>query len=276
MTCTVFSASQYDNGNNQGAVIQLINTSKTYYGKAKHRCVRVSKSLAYMIHAFTNVDCDGKIYRDHSKDSIFELIIDKRDMLMSSFAKLDPKGTELVTLDQWCRVMKDVSGIALPWKQLASRVIPSNALSGKSKKIGRGKCNVSYIEFLNPDELELQNRQFRDEGTDLINHIYVDRPLLLFIFDFFDVDNNGTIEANELDSSIKKINAQTKENLQLTFDPRHVFSLMDYDDSGEITRNEFLEMYRLTHTYHEKKKVKMAETENHVDEQQFSFGIFCL
>ncbi|RZF40750.1 hypothetical protein LSTR_LSTR011834 [Laodelphax striatellus] len=50
-------------------------------------------------------------------------IQNSRDKLMDVFSKLDPNGTETVTIHEWCQTMEAGTGLRLPWRMLRSKLV---------------------------------------------------------------------------------------------------------------------------------------------------------
>ena len=188
LVCTIFSASNYCNGDNFGAYItilphkfsdsQPVGTSGLYY--AVHRFKTSSAEIALEV---TN------------KMSLSSLIVRKKNALRMSFQAIDKNNSGQVSKAEWADVMLRVTGIKIRWLAIMKSLVPSNALTPRS---------VDYIDFLAaftaeiianaPADVAGQTRE--NAGLTMMDAMYVQRKKLETVFYYFDTNGDGVSDSH--------------------------------------------------------------------------------
>jgi serine/threonine-protein phosphatase with EF-hands len=186
LVCTIFSASNYCNGDNFGAYItilphkfsdsQPVGTSGLYY--AVHRFKTSSAELSLEV---TN------------KISLSSLIVRKKNALRMSFQAIDKSNSGQVSKAEWADVMLRVTGIKIRWLAIMKSLVPPESLALRT---------VDYVGFLDAftHEVVAKAAQGADgaasetAGLIMMDAMYVQRKKLETIFYYFDTDGNGVRE----------------------------------------------------------------------------------
>ena len=181
LLCTIFSASNYCNGDNFGAYItvlphkfsdsQPVGNSGLYY--AVHRFKTSSSEIALEV---TN------------KMSLSALIVRKKNALRMSFQAIDKENAGQVTKAEWADVMLRVTGIKIRWLAIMKSLVPPDALGART---------VGYTDFLdaftaeglaNMDGAQPQSDQ---AGLTIMDAMYVQKKKLETVFYYFDTNGDG-------------------------------------------------------------------------------------
>jgi diadenosine tetraphosphatase ApaH/serine/threonine PP2A family protein phosphatase/Ca2+-binding EF-hand superfamily protein len=181
LLCTIFSASNYCNGDNFGAYItvlphkfsdsQPVGNSGLYY--AVHRFKTSSSEIALEV---TN------------KMSLSALIVRKKNALRMSFQAIDKENAGQVTKAEWADVMLRVTGIKIRWLAILKSLVPPDALGART---------VGYTDFLdaftteglaNMDGAQPQSDQ---AGLTIMDAMYVQKKKLETVFYYFDTNGDG-------------------------------------------------------------------------------------
>lgn len=75
----------------------------------------------------------------------------------------------------------------------------------------------------------------------MFNTLYSHRQQLETIFKSFDTDGNGLISRQEFDEGCQLLNKSLPEGHPHFSDPGKLMGIVDFDNDGEISINEFLE-----------------------------------
>ena len=181
LLCTIFSASNYCNGDNFGAYItvlphkfsdsQPVGNSGLYY--AVHRFKTSSAEIALEV---TN------------KMSLSALIVRKKNALKMSFQAIDKDSAGQVSKAEWADVMLRVTGIKIRWLAIMKSLVPPDALTARS---------VHYTGFLDaftPEGLATMDGtqpQSDHAGLTIMDAMYVQKKKLETVFYYFDTNGDG-------------------------------------------------------------------------------------
>ena len=182
LVCTIFSASNYCNGDNFGAYITILPH------KFSESQPVGSSGLYYAVHRFKTSSSEIAL-EVTNKMSLSSLIVRKKNALRMSFQAIDKGNLGQVTRAEWADVMLRVTGIKIRWLAIMKSLVPPNALTPRT---------VDYIDFL---------AAFTKEGLALLEHssgatsesagltmmdaMYVQRKKLETVFYYFDTNGDG-------------------------------------------------------------------------------------
>lgn len=187
LLCTLFSASNYIGGDNEGAILQFMNHAHTgaYPVFRQHVNGKYSAAdrhnLHYTVHRYKTSQANTKL-DESNKTSLFELIMRKKVALNSAFEATDKDNSNMVTRLEWSEIMQKVTNIKILWLSMINTICPAEALTSKN--------HVDYRIFLN--KFSLENRIGKDGQTsNVLDDMYGQRKQLESVFYFFDTNGDG-------------------------------------------------------------------------------------
>ena len=213
LVCTIFSASNYCNGDNFGAYITIL----------PHRFVDsqpVGKSgLYYSVHRFKTSSAEIAL-EVTNKMSLSGLIVRKKNALRMSFQAIDKGSLGTVSRAEWADVMLRVTGIKIRWLAIMKSLVPPDALTART---------VDYIDFLAAFTQESLTKAASDgsasgaasesAGLMMMDAMYVQRKKLETVFYYFDTNGDGV----SYDRTLRCVYRNSNLFLSLYFFPLDVF-----------------------------------------------------
>jgi len=250
LLCTLFSASNYIGGDNEGAILMFLN-----HKFPDSHPVGANSSLHYSVKHYKTSAADHKEIDSNNRLSLRELILKRRGPLNSAFMAADTENTSFVTRVEWADIMQRVTMIKIRWLFIIETLAPASCLTPTS---------VDYRTFLAHFSLanNVSNGSFDgNEGTVVeggrssangvsgarigcMDEMYGQRRKLETVFYFFDSNNDGVISLDEFREGCRLLNKNLHPDYHLT-DVEHMLKLMDFDGSGTIDINEFFETFRI-------------------------------
>lgn len=218
LICTVFSASNYCNSDNDGSYVVF-----TAHAVANASPV-VGSDLWFYVAQYKTSDAATALETSNII-SMRGLIIKKRSALYQSFLAADTENTGWISKGVWSEIMARVTDLRIRW----CLILPS--LSEKTNVTANGL--VQYQSFLNSFML--------DSELSVIDTLYAQRPKLEAIFNYFDSDANGMISRSEFRQGCELLNEILPVEEKLN-DTDRILDLMDFDKSDTIDINEFFEV----------------------------------
>lgn len=236
LLCTVFSASNYGDGDNEGAYIVVMDHKHSNAAPIKE------SGLFYSVRHFKiNGDADlsaaPKEHRD-TKSTLQELILKKKAALEVQFETIDTGNTGIITRAQWAEIMLKVTNVQIRWLGLLSQIAAPDSLT---------PTTVDYRKFLSTYSVKPKNNSKAANDKDnskLLDAMYAQRKKLEAVFTFFDTNGDGVISPQEFRTGCDFLNENLPEKQRLT-DIDHMLAMMDFDGNGEVDINEFFETFRI-------------------------------
>ena len=189
LVCTIFSASNYCNGDNFGAYITILPhkfSDSQPVGKS---------GLYYAVHRFKTSSAEIAL-EVTNKLSLSGLIVRKKNALRMSFQAIDKGNVGQVSRAEWADVMLRVTGIKIRWLAIMKSLVPANALTART---------VDYIDFLAAFTQELLVKAASDgaaagaasesAGLMMMDAMYVQRKKLETVFYYFDTNGDGVSQS---------------------------------------------------------------------------------
>eukprot|EP01038_Epipyxis_sp_PR26KG_P013918 gene13918-18665_t len=242
LLCTVFSASNYCDGDNEGAFIKfLTHPSPNCYPAGGQ------SNLYYSIQHFKLTAGESSRIAKSNQSSLIELILKKKTALLNAFEAADTENIGMVSRIDWADIMQRVTMVRIRWLGIITTVASESCLTPTS---------VNYREFLSSFTVQKLKQQSADtnatngspEKTDgmakSMDEMYGQRKKLETVFFYFDANNDGMISREEFRDGCAALNARLHPDCQLT-DIDHTLNMMDFDQSGSIDINEFFETFRI-------------------------------
>jgi serine/threonine-protein phosphatase with EF-hands len=190
LVCTIFSASNYCNGDNFGAYITILPH------KFSDSQPVGNSGLYYAVHRFKTSSAEIAL-EVTNKMSLSGLIVRKKNALRMSFQAIDKNSAGQVSKAEWADVMLRVTGIKIRWLAIMRSLVPPMALSPRS---------VDYIGFLDaftpemlanaPPDPEGIGASSESAGLTMMDAMYVQRKKLETVFYYFDINGDGVSGCN--------------------------------------------------------------------------------
>ena len=188
LVCTIFSASNYCNGDNFGAYITILPhkfSDSQPVGKS---------GLYYAVHRFKTSSSEIAL-EVTNKMSLSGLIVRKKNALRMSFQAIDKDNIGQVSKAEWADVMLRVTGIKIRWLAIMKSLVPPDAITART---------VDYIDFLAAFTQELLAKATMDgavasaasesAGLKMMDAMYFQRKKLETVFYYFDTNGDGVSE----------------------------------------------------------------------------------
>jgi serine/threonine-protein phosphatase with EF-hands len=252
LLCTLFSASNYCSGDNEGAFLVLRRKGKssntpTYANSVGH------SDLFFTTHRYRVNAKNGASLAMANKKTCMDLLIRKKRSLMMAFRNEDKEQDETVSFEAWSQVMSRVTALKIRWLGILKSVVPADAIKNG---------HVRYMDFLNSihkhsyyemnaHETAVAHGAALSTSSKVMEAVYGNKKRTIeTIFKFFDTDGNGEISPVEFKVGCEKLNKDLKpDDPRILQDIDHVLSTMDFDHSGMVDMNEFFECFRLLNRY---------------------------
>ena len=217
---TIFSASNYSGGDNEGAYMVFATHMMTGATHVK------GSGLYYFVRQFKTSEAETSLVSTNMQ-SLQGLILKKRSALHQAFLAADTENSGMVSKLTWAEVMTRVTQIQIRWLTTLPIIAPDDVVRGGQ---------VAYGPFL----ASFSTSKGAQSGN-LMDAMYAQRTKLEAIFHYFDRDGNGTISRAEFRQGCELLNTTLPPDQQLT-DFDHILDLMDFDQSNSIDINEFFEV----------------------------------
>jgi len=291
---TLFSASNYLDGDNEGAylVIKFDESVKQdpvgNASKVPSYANRIgSTGMFFTCHRFKtsaahNLDEGGLRGKEiTTKITAMDLLLRKKRALTLAFRNADVDNTEIVTRNEWAKIMREVTGLKILWLNTISLLVPVHAL------LEKGVLYMNFINSLAPSKhRENQKAIYKhtshsshgtgkkkdasgddpSSSSQIMDLLYGNKKRMLeTIFYYFDANSDGMINKEEFYNGCAKLNQigvelaakETAKNVvagvadtvqvvpYVLKDIDDMLEVMDFCHTGYIDINEFFEAFRL-------------------------------
>lgn len=193
--CTVFSASNYGGGGNLGAYMVFTNC-----GVMPH-ATQVTNTLYYSVHQY-----DMSAMNASSDLSLHGMMLRKQVELAEAFKAADSSCTGILSRTKWAEVMQRTVGVKINWHLLVTLVVSKEAMTPEG--------DILYMVFLNTfesnaakaansDRVSVDGTGLKEGNEDEINYfliesLYAQAEKLEEVFNFFDQNQDGSVDEVEL------------------------------------------------------------------------------
>lgn len=212
---TVFSASNYSDGDNQAAVLTFVGLD------IKPKVFRFRSSVK---------PPDSKL-TGRNRLRLADMLFRRHYRLLRAFQKEDQANTGILDEAKFVGLLKQVLNLDINFKALLPSLL--------GDPVRQDGTDVDYKQFLS---------RFSTRKASSLSHqatlssMYDKFGLLKSTFELWDEDHNGTVDFEEFSKAVTHINEASGTSL----DPTELFELLDLDRSGAIDMNEFCEAFRLS------------------------------
>ncbi|XP_039279499.1 LOW QUALITY PROTEIN: serine/threonine-protein phosphatase rdgC [Nilaparvata lugens] len=217
---TIFSASNYyETGSNKGAYMKLCGPDLEPHFVQFNTKGHGPRALTFRQRV-------GLVETSAIRE-LTAKIQNSRDKLMDAFGKLDPNGTETVTVHEWCETMEAGTGLRLPWRMLRSKLV---------SELPTDTSRVRYITTFQENVVK------RQTDTNVAETLYRNKSSLEAIFRIIDKDNSGYISLDEFQDACCLLGEVLEHPAEQAVD---ICRSMDINKDGLVDLNEFLETFRI-------------------------------
>jgi len=213
---TVFSASNYSDGDNQGAVLKYVDLT------TRPKVFRFRSSVKPPDHRLIS----------RNRMRLADMLFRRHYRLVKAFAIADPEGTGQLAPEIVCGVLKATLGLDITWIALLPSLV--GALDYKDGSI------VDYNKLL--ERFSSRGNAPQKEQA-LLSQMYDNFDLLKNTFEYWDTDHSGGISKEEFSVGVAKLNELTEDE-SMHLNAQDLFDLVDADHNGEIDIDEFCEAFR--------------------------------
>jgi Ca2+-binding EF-hand superfamily protein/diadenosine tetraphosphatase ApaH/serine/threonine PP2A family protein phosphatase len=210
---TVFSQPAYPDGlgTNKGAVLEL-DTNGNY------RTVEFT-------HCDPPITCSQTIEAntDRVLADLRSLLDSRISKVEEAFRRMAPNG--MIPTYQWTKIMEEKLELpGAPWPSLLPSLVPKSAR--------RQEGYIDWRIFL----------KTRGDGTDrVIQNLRANHRMLMTVYNFLDVNGDGTINKEEFKAGIELLNKRLPADRRLRAD--ELFERMDMKHDGEVDLEEFSQVF---------------------------------
>lgn len=253
LLCTLFSASNYCDGDNEGAFM-VIRRKEDGLSTPGYANSMGASALYFTTHRYrANRNADGAQrssffnLQAKNKKTAMDLLLRKKRALTMAFRSEDKNQTETVSVETWAKVMAQVSGLKIRWLGLLSSIVPPAAMESKGQ--------VRYMKFLanihRTSDDNLKERDSVSTSSQVMDALYGNKKRVIEkIFYYFDKNNDGIISQAEFAAGCAKLNKDLPSGDPRTLtNTEEALATMDFDKSGEVDINEFFECFRLLNRF---------------------------
>jgi len=217
---TIFSSSNYSDGDNFGAVLIFDNIEKP--PKVIQYRTRKPPPVAQM--------------QNSNQVKLGELICRRHFRLERAFNLKDPQKTGKIPIEDWKEVMSSTLKVEqLEWTNVGL-------------EIPREGDVVDYNTFLKQYTFQTlphveQIAMKSEDSAGAARALYSNYDLMQAVFDKWDANHDGQVDKEEFRRAISFLNES--HAAETVLDADHLFDLLDLDKSGSINVNEVCESSRL-------------------------------
>ena len=252
--CTVFSASDYCGSGNKACYVNFKRKRRgnlpEEYGDHATEAVDggdlVESSRYYVVRQFYTGE-EKPDLSAYNTQSLRGFVLKRRGELKALFARRTGEdGT--VSCAEWEEIMAEATDLQIHWASVIPIIAPPDSLR-------QGGARIHVQSFLSDYEGAIRQRikeeaadEERDDETtasEVMDALYANHHRLIAVFRFFDRDGNGIITPDEFKEGCELLNDRIPEGEGKLVGIDRILSLIDFDNSGEIDLNEFLEVNRL-------------------------------
>lgn len=176
LLCTLFSASNYIGGDNEGAFLQFA-THPFPMSRPTYR----NPGIHYLVKRYKTSESTVSL-RETTHTSLAELIMKRKAALLSAFEAKDKDNSGYVTRLEWADVMQRVTNIKIRWLSIISTIAPSDAITPTS---------VLYKVFLSHFRPGKSTGDEASINSAIMDDMYGQRKRLEQVFYFFDTNGDG-------------------------------------------------------------------------------------
>ena len=294
---TLFSASNYLDGDNEGAYM-VIKYDETVRADPVGNASKVpsyanragDSGMFFTCHRYKTSTAHNEEIGRFGKEmttkvTAMDLLLRKKRALTLAFRNADVGNTEILSKNEWARIMREVTGLKILWLNMITQLVPVHAL------VEQGVLYMNFINSLAPSSNRRNERAIYkhithsshgngkkgghgadgegepSSSSQIMDLLYGNKKRMLeTIFYYFDANSDGMINKEEFHAGCARLNQlgielAAKETAKsvaagtATVDaPVVPYELKDIDDmlevmdfchTGYIDINEFFEAFRL-------------------------------
>jgi serine/threonine-protein phosphatase with EF-hand domain len=232
--CTLFSASNYIGGDNDGAILQFASHPFHMSAPVGSKC-----NMHYYVRRYKTSEADRDLVASNTL-SLRELILKKKSALSTAFEAADVYNHGQISRMEWAEIMQRVTLMKIRWLGVINTIAPADCLTPTSVLYRKFLANFS---FGNSATLQAMENKGVDAKS-VLDEMYGMRKQLETVFYFFDTNGDGVISREEFRDGCARLNSMLHPDCQLTNIDR-TLEVMDFDGSGTIDINEFFETFRI-------------------------------
>lgn len=248
LLATIFSASDYLGGQNEGAFISLMAHSF-----ADATAIPGAKGLHFSVNRYQlggEKELTSLITRNRT--SLGECLFKHKFALNRQFQAHDVARSGTLERLEFATILGAVTTIRIRWLAILSQLVPKHCLAPD----GRSVLYELFLDSLRIEPGKVVGGDARDGGMggstqlhspELVERLYVSRKRLEIIFRCFDANGDGKISKIELQNGCTKLASSLSPDsphLAHLQECAHLFKRMDVDHSGFVDVNEFFETFR--------------------------------
>ncbi|KAI6241503.1 Serine/threonine-protein phosphatase rdgC [Aphelenchoides fujianensis] len=246
---TIFSASNYyETGSNRGAYVKFIGPEKQAHF-VQYMASKVHKEddrsaevcILHLIPPQLHVlSCRLSVVEQSAIRDLREKLVSFNSALQSEFAKFDTNDSGLISIASWCQIVEQITGLNVPWRALANRLVPMTA----DGRYVHYKQNITF-QVGAKDEMGYVGTARNQQGqSGVAETLYRHKSTLETLFRFMDKDNSGQVSMREFIEACSVLGRFTQINLSPDY-IEQIAASIDFNKDGFIDLNEFLEAFRL-------------------------------
>ena len=179
LLCTLFSASNYIGGDNEGAFLMFLTHKFT-----DSHPVGGKSNLHYTVKRYKTSQASAEEILDNNNMSLRELILKRKGALMAAFEAADENNLGVVSRVEWADIMQRITQVKIRWLSIINAIAPAESLSATSVayKVFLSKFSVANAEGVNVES---------EQQLAALDDMYGQRKKLEQVFYFFDTNGDG-------------------------------------------------------------------------------------
>lgn len=178
--CTLFSASNYIGGDNEGAFMVFLphkfSGSHPVGGKSR---------LHYAVKRYKTTQASKEEIEDNNNMSLRELILKRKGALSSAFQAADSEDLGVVSRIDWAEIMQRVTQIKIRWLSIIASIAPADSLIGSYIDYKKFLSHFSVVR--NDSGVSIDN----EAHIGAMDDMYGQRKKLETVFYYFDSNGDG-------------------------------------------------------------------------------------
>ena len=194
MLCTLFSASNYCNGDNQGAYLTIFSHALTDANPIR------DSGLYYEVNRYKTSHAEENLI-ESNKTSLIDLLMRKKIGLKAAFEAADVSNSGLVSRIEWADIMQRVTTVKIRWLAIITTIVPVECLTPQQ---------VNYKIFL--DSLTLGKNDI--SNAEAMDAMYAQRKKLETVFYFFDTNNDGVYQEKNSKKGVRYLMHRCQQIVQ--------------------------------------------------------------